>query len=133
VILLILYKYIIYIEFISKGILDFTSKLIKRMDVMRKVILSVAMIATSLFAVESAELYKHCVVCHGKQGELVAIKSSPQLSSLSEEELSLRLKNILDGSTQLSKKYVTMHKIKLQRLTPEKTDELAKYIVNLKK
>jgi len=99
---------------------------------MKKIILSVAMIATSLFAVESAELFKHCVVCHGKQGELVAIKSSPKLSSLDKEELSLRLKKILDGSTLLSKKYVTMHKIKLQRLTPDKTDDLAEYIVNLK-
>jgi cytochrome c553 len=71
-------------------------------------------------------------VCHGKQGELVAIKSSPQLSSLGVEELSMRLKKILDGSTSLSKNYVAMHKTKLKGLAPEDTDKFAKYIVELR-
>jgi cytochrome c553 len=103
------------------------------MEKMKKIIFLAALVASSLFAIESEDQYKHCVVCHGKQGELVAIKSSPQLSLLSQEELSLRLKKILDGSTALSKNYVAMHKTKLKNLPPEETDKFAKYIVDLKK
>jgi cytochrome c553 len=100
---------------------------------MKKIILIGVMVSTALFAVQSEDQYKHCVVCHGKQGELVAIKRSPQLSSLSAEELSMRLKKILDGSTSLSKNYVAMHRTKLKNLAPEETDKFAKYIVDLKK
>lgn len=99
---------------------------------MKKIILSVVLVSTALFAVQSEDLYKHCMVCHGKHGELVAIKSSPQLSSLGAEELSMRLKKILDGSTSLSKNYVGMHTLKLKNLAPEDTDQFAKYIVDLK-
>lgn len=100
---------------------------------MKKFIFLAIIAFSALFGVESEELFKHCVVCHGKQGELVAIKSSPRLSSLGVEELSTRLTKILDGSTLMSKKYVAMHKIKLKRLAPEKTDEFAEYVVGLKK
>jgi cytochrome c553 len=103
------------------------------MDKMKNLILVAALVASSLFAIESEDQYKHCVVCHGKQGELVAIKSSPQLSSLGEEELSLRLKKILDGSSEMSKNYVAMHRTKLKNLAPDETDKFAKYIVDLKK
>jgi cytochrome c553 len=101
-------------------------------DEMKKIILSVVIVSTALFAMPSEDQYKHCVVCHGKQGELVAIKSSPQLSSLGVEELSMRLKNILDSSTSLSKNYVAMHKTKLKNLAPEDMDKFAKYIVELR-
>ncbi|MBA3025473.1 MAG: c-type cytochrome [Sulfurimonas sp.] len=108
-------------------------KLIKRMDRMKKIIIGALILSTAVFAIQSEDQYKHCVVCHGKQGELVAIKSSPKLSSLSEEELSMRLKKILDGSTSLSKNYVGMHRTKLKNLAPEDTEKFAKYIVELKK
>ena len=99
----------------------------------KKVILLAALVWTASFALESEKLYKHCVVCHGEKGDRKAIKSSPQLSLLSEDELSLSLKKILDGSTPLYKNYVAMHKIKLKHLAPNDTDEFAKYIINLKK
>jgi cytochrome c553 len=103
------------------------------MDKMKKTVLLALMLSTAVFAVQSEELYKHCVVCHGKQGELVAIKNSPQLSSLSEEELSSRLKKIVDGSTPISKNYFAMHTLKLKNLAPQEMDIFAKYIVDLKK
>lgn len=104
----------------------------KRIDEMKKILLLAAIVSTALFAINSEDQYKHCVVCHGKQGELVAIKKSPQLSSLGVEELSMRLKNILDGSTSMSKNYVAMHRTKLKNLAPEDTDKFAKYVVELK-
>ena len=99
----------------------------------KKVILLAALVSTASFALESEKLYKHCVVCHGVEGDSRAIKRSPQLSLLSEDELALSLKKILDGSTSLYKNYVVLHKIKLKSLSPEDTGEFAKYIINLKK
>lgn len=103
------------------------------MDKMKKTVLWALLLSTTVFAVQSEDLYKHCAVCHGKQGELIAIKSSPQLSSLSEEELSTKLKKIIDGSTSISKNYLAMHTLKLKNLTPQEADIFAKYIVDLKK
>jgi len=99
----------------------------------KKMILIGILASTSLLAVESEDLYRMCVQCHGMEGDKVAVKRSPRLSTLSENELSLRLKKILDGSSSMSKKFVTMHQIKLKYLAAEKTDEFAKYILNLKK
>ena len=101
--------------------------------VMKKIILLAALVSTASFALESEKLYKHCVVCHGEEGDRRAIKRSPQLSLMSEDELSLSLKKILDGSTSLYKNYVVMNKIKLKSLNPEDTGKFAKYIKNLKK
>ncbi|MDD2791162.1 MAG: hypothetical protein PHU40_10920 [Sulfurimonas sp.] len=99
---------------------------------MKKLLLFITFGLVSLSAVESETLYKECVVCHGKHAELMAIQRSPILASLSEEDLSLRLKNILDGSTSLSKSYLGMHKAKLHMLKDEETDAFAKYIIDLK-
>ncbi|MDD2906079.1 MAG: c-type cytochrome [Sulfurimonas sp.] len=98
---------------------------------MKKIVLIFALGLLSLGAVESEKLYKHCVVCHGKQGELVAIKSSPKLASLGQAELSARLKKVLDGSTSLSQNYLAMHQVKMKNLTPQETDAFAKYITEL--
>ena len=103
-------------------------------DIMIKKIILIGLVSSScLLAIESENLYKFCVQCHGKHADKVAVKQSPRLSSLGEEELSVRLKKILDGSSSLSKKFITMHKIKLKYLTPGQTDEFAKYIIELKK
>lgn len=99
---------------------------------MKNILFLVVLVSTALFAIESEDQYKHCIVCHGKQGELIAIKSSPQLASLSEGDLSLRLKKILDGSTTLSTNYLAMHRIKLKNLAPTETDKFARYIIGLK-
>lgn len=104
-----------------------------KLSMVKKVILLVALVCTSSFALESEKLYQHCVVCHGEQGDRRAIKRSPQLSLMTQEELSLSLKKILDGSTTLYKNYVVMHKIKLKSLSAEDTDVFAKYIIDLKK
>ena len=105
----------------------------RTINITKKLVLLVALISTASYAIESEKLYKHCVVCHGKNGDREAIKRSPQLSLLTKEELSLSLKKILDGSTSLYKNYVAMHKVKLKNLASQDTDEFAKYIVNLKK
>ena len=109
------------------------NELEQKVGMVKKVILLVALLSTSSYALESEKLYKHCVVCHGENGDRTAIKRSPKLSLLSEEDLSLRLTKILDGSTPLYRNYVAIHKIKLKHLSPEDTDAFAKYIVNLKK
>lgn len=87
----------------------------------------------SLLAFDSARVFKPCMFCHGKQGELVAVKSSPVLASLSEDELATRLLNIKKGSTDMSPKFVKMHEVKLKYLKEENVQEFAKYIVSLKK
>ena len=86
----------------------------------------------SLLAFDGAKMYKSCVVCHGKQGELVAVKTSPKLASLSQEDLASKLRSIQDGSTTLSKNFLHMHKIKLKNLDENGMQKFAKYIVTLR-
>ena len=99
---------------------------------MKKLLLTLVLSSVSLLAFESANAYKSCVVCHGKHGGLVAVKTSPKLASLSEADLAKRLMSIKNGSTTISKNFLPMHKIKLKNLEEGNVQEFAKYIVNLK-
>ena len=63
----------------------------QRFGVLKKVILLIAITSTSSFVIESEKLYKHCVVCHGEKGNRKAIKRSPQLSLLKENELNTNI------------------------------------------
>jgi len=85
-----------------------------------------------LSAVEGEVVYKKCAMCHGKQGEKVALQSSPRLNTLNEEELSGKLKALLNGSSSVDKRYVGMHKAKLKGVREEDTPAIAKYILSLK-
>lgn len=85
----------------------------------------------ALLAFDGKSVYKQCAVCHGKQGEKVALKASPQLNTLSEEHLAARIKALLDGSSTISSKYLGMHQKKLKDVGADDAALLAQYILTL--
>ena len=99
---------------------------------MKKSLLILMMCSSVLSAVDSAKVYKQCAMCHGKKGEKVAMKSSPKLNTLAQEELSTSLKALIDGTSTVSSKYLGMHKKKLKKVTLDDTGVFAQYILDLK-
>ncbi|MBU1659262.1 c-type cytochrome [bacterium] len=99
---------------------------------MRKIVAVLVLSSLSLLAFDNEKIYKECSMCHGKNGDKTALNSSPQLSSLSEEELTVKLKRILDGTSEISKKYLSLHKMKLKSVSEDDVAGFASHIHNLK-
>ena len=99
---------------------------------MKKIVLLLMMSSLALMAFDAKSAYKQCAMCHGKKGEKIAMKTSPKLNSLSQEELETSLTMLLDGSSSVSKKYLGLHKKKLKKVTADDTGALAQYILDLK-
>ncbi len=99
---------------------------------MKKTVLLLIMSSVALMAFDGKSAYKQCAMCHGKKGEKVALKSSPKLNALTQEELSLSLKALIDGTSTVSSKYLGMHQKKLKKVTVDDTDAFAQYILDLK-
>ena len=99
---------------------------------MKKSLLLLMMCSLVLSATDSSKVYKQCAMCHGKKGEKVAMKTSPKLNSLSQEQLTTSLKALLDGSSTVSSKYLGLHKKKLKKVKPEDVELFAQYISDLK-
>lgn len=99
---------------------------------MKKTMLFLMVTSLALSAFDGAKVYKQCAMCHGKQGEKIALKTSPQLNTLSEEKLSTSLRSIIDGSSSVAKKHLKMHQMKLKGVTLDDTEAMASYIASLK-
>jgi len=99
---------------------------------MKKVVILLIVSSLTLIAFDGEKVYKQCAMCHGKKAEKVAVKSSPILNILSEEELSMKLSKLVDGSSNISSQYLGMHKSKLKGVNKEDIPEMSKYILNLK-
>ncbi|QOY55315.1 c-type cytochrome [Candidatus Sulfurimonas marisnigri] len=100
---------------------------------MKKIVGLIIASSLSLLAVESNEVFKSCVMCHGSKGEKKALNSSTQLITMSEEVLFSKLKNIVDGSSSMSKMYIKMHRTKLRTVCgDEDIATLSNYIFKLK-
>lgn len=100
---------------------------------MKKIVGILIVGSISLSAFQSDKVYQNCVMCHGKKGEKKALDSSTQLTSMSEEVLFSKLKNIIDGSSSVSKMYASMHRTKLKTVCgDEDIAKLANYIFNLR-
>ncbi|MEN8303768.1 MAG: c-type cytochrome [Campylobacterota bacterium] len=99
---------------------------------MRKVVSLLVISSLTLIAFDGEKAYKQCAMCHGKKAEKVAVNSSPVLNTLSEEKLSSRLNEIVDGSTDMAKRFVSMHQAKLKGVSKEEIGLMSKYIINLR-
>ncbi len=99
---------------------------------MKKTVLILLAASLTLSAFDAEGVYKKCAMCHGKKGEKIALKTSPQLNTLSEEQLSTALKAILDGSSAISSRYLGMHQAKLKGVREDDVAILSKYILSLK-
>ena len=99
---------------------------------MKKSLLLLMLCSLVLSATDSAKVYKQCAMCHGKKGEKIAMKTSPRLNSLSQKQLTISLKALLDGSSSVSSKYLGLHKKKLKKVQPEDVEMFAEYISGLK-
>lgn len=99
---------------------------------MKKTVLVLLAVSLTLSAFEPEGVYKKCAMCHGKRGEKVALKMSPQLNTLSEGRLSSALAAMLDGSSSVSSQYLGMHQAKLKGVSEEDVAALSNYILNLK-
>ncbi|MEN8147225.1 MAG: c-type cytochrome [Campylobacterota bacterium] len=99
---------------------------------MRKTVLLLMAGSLALSAFDGASAYKKCAMCHGKKGEKVALKTSPVLNTLSEDQLTTSVKAIIDGSSRVSKKYLGMHQKKLKGVGIDDAQKLADHIVKLK-
>ncbi len=99
---------------------------------MKKIAAVLLMSSLTLFAFDADQVYKKCAMCHGKQGEKVALKTSPILNTLSEEQLVTALSAMLDGSSTISSRYLSMHQAKLKGVRTEDTGALSQYIANLR-
>jgi len=98
---------------------------------MKKIVLFLMMSSLALMAFDSVKTYKQCAMCHGKKGEKAAMKLSPKLNTLTQEEIATSLKAILDGSSGIPSKYLGIHKKKLKKVQPENVDAFAQYISDL--
>ena len=99
---------------------------------MRKIVSLLIMSSLTLIAFDGEQAYKQCAMCHGKKAEKAALNTSPVLNRLSEEDLSIKLNKLLDGSCKMSGAYIAMHKAKLKGVNKEDIAEMSKYILNLK-
>ena len=98
---------------------------------MTKIVLILLVSSLALMAFDGKKVYKQCAMCHGKKGEKVAMKSSPKLNTLSQEQLVTSLKTLLDGSSTVSSKYLGLHKKKLKKVQPKDVETFARYISDL--
>jgi len=98
---------------------------------MKKIVFLLMLSSLALMAFDAKKSYKQCAMCHGKKGEKVAMKSSPKLNSLSQEQLTSSLKSLLDGSSTVSSKYLGLHKKKLKKVKLEDVETFARYISDL--
>ncbi|WP_372999269.1 hypothetical protein [Sulfurimonas sp.] len=100
---------------------------------MKKMLGLLVLSSLTLLAFESEEVYKNCIMCHGKKADKKAISSSVKLALLSQESLAEKLKNIIDDSSSMSKIYTKMHKTKLKDIQSENgVRKFANYIIGLK-
>ena len=99
---------------------------------MKKIVILMTMGALALSAFDSAAVYKKCAMCHGKKGEKVALKTSPKLNTLSEEQITAGITALLDGSSKVSSRYLGMHQAKLKGVKTDDASMLAQYILTLK-
>lgn len=98
---------------------------------MKKSVLLLLAVSLTLSAFDADSVYKKCAMCHGKKGEKIALNTSPQLNTLSEERLSTALKTMLDGSSTISTRYLGMHQAKLKGVREDDVAALANYILKL--
>jgi len=99
---------------------------------MIKIVLILVVSSLALMAFDGKKAYKQCAMCHGKKGEKVAMKSSPKLNALSQDQLVISIKALLDGSSSVSSKYLGLHKKKLKKVQLEDVKSFAEYISGLK-
>ena len=99
---------------------------------MKKTVLLLMLGSLALSAFDGAKVYKQCAMCHGKKAEKVALKTSPKLNTLTQEQLATSLKALMDGSSTVSSKYLGMHQKKLKKVTADDTGAFAQYILDLK-
>lgn len=99
---------------------------------MKRTVFFLMMSSIALFAFDADKVYKKCAMCHGKSGEKVALKTSPKLNELSEEELKTALSSMLDGSSSISARYLGMHQSKLKGVEMEDVEKMTEYISSLK-
>ena len=99
---------------------------------MKKIALLLMVGSLVLSAFDGAKVYKQCAMCHGKQGEKIALKTSPQLNTMGEDQLATSLNSIIDGSSSVAKKYLKMHQKKLKGVSLDDTEVMANYIAALK-
>ena len=98
---------------------------------MIKIVLILVMSSLALMAFDGKKAYKQCAMCHGKKGEKVAMKSSPKLNALSQDQLVISIKALLNGSSTVSSKYLGLHKKKLKKVKLVDVDTFARYISDL--
>ncbi|MBU0720838.1 cytochrome c [bacterium] len=99
---------------------------------MKRFIALLFLSSLALMAFDGDKAYKNCIMCHGKTGEKVALSSSPKLNTLAEQDLQNKIQAILNGSSGMSKKYLSMHKAKLKGVEEADAAAFAAYILNLK-
>lgn len=99
---------------------------------MKKIVSLLMVSSLTLIAFDVAKVYKQCAMCHGKKAEKVAVNSSVVLNSLSEEELKLKLYELLDGSSNMTPQFIGLHKAKLKGVLEEDVIVFSKFILNLK-
>ena len=99
---------------------------------MKKILLLLMVSSLALVAFDGNKAYKKCAMCHGKQGQKIALKTSPRLNTLGEEEISEKLTAILKSTSKINKRYLGVHKAKLKGIEKENVAAFSKYISNLK-
>ncbi len=99
---------------------------------MKKIVLLLTLGALALSAFDGASIYKKCAMCHGKKGEKIALKTSPKLNTLSEEQMTTSIRAFLDGTSKVSSRYLGMHQAKLKGVDADDAAALAQHILTLK-
>ena len=98
---------------------------------MKKTVLLLMISSLTLFAFDANKVYKKCAMCHGNAGEKVALKTSPVINTLSQEELVTAISAMLDGSSSISSRYLGMHQAKLKGVGMDNVEHMAEYITTL--
>ncbi len=99
---------------------------------MKKAVVLLVMGTMVLSAFDGTSAYKKCAMCHGKKGEKVALKTSPKLNTLSEEQITASIRAFLDGTSNVSSRYLAMHQAKLKDVNADDAAALAQHILTLK-
>lgn len=99
---------------------------------MKKIVGLLVVSSLSLFALNSEEVYKNCVMCHGKKSDKIALNSSPRLSTLNEDVLLEKLKRIISNTSTISPRYINMHRTKLKTVEADDVEKFANYVFKLR-
>ncbi len=99
---------------------------------MKKLTIVLILSINLLFAVSAEEIFKKCAGCHGKDATMSALNKSRKIVNWDKDRIVQALKEYRAGKRDLAGGGIMM-KHATAKLSDKEIEDVAKYIVNLKK